>query len=140
MLQLPQSNPAQQVPVMSTAGKAPARSEIIDACVTYIQATTAYHAGFKADPTGNFDHAGAHTKLGKGHLRKASRALARLVELAGIGAPLTSAEMRAKAAVLRMMVDAGGTFNPEPDEEDYVRLFAGEIVEFMAGAHGQSSL
>jgi hypothetical protein len=39
--------------------------------------------------------------------------------------------MQAKVGVLRIMTNSGGVFDPEPNEELYVRFFAVEIESYF---------
>jgi hypothetical protein len=119
----------------TTAKKlAPKKSAIITQCVIYAQSMAAYHAGFKVDHTGDSDHAGSQA-LGKEYMDNADRAVARLIGIspAFIGGkpPLLREELFAKAGVLSIMAEPGGTFNPEPNEQTFVRLFAAEVEDYL---------
>jgi hypothetical protein len=114
----------------------PAGSEIIRQCVIYVQAMAAFKAGFAADLTGNWDHCGsAKGQLGGHHLREAGLALRRLIELGTAfvegRAPLTHAELFAKANVLSVIWDqeGGKTRSCEADETAYVWFFAREVAD-----------
>lgn len=106
------------------------QSEIILNCVVYCQSMAAYHAGFKGDPTGNFEYAGSNTTLGKRQLRTAKRALMRLIALAD-RAPLSREEAQAKNGVLLIMTNSRGDFEPDPNVEIYVRFFALELKSYL---------
>jgi hypothetical protein len=116
----------------------PAGSETIRQCVIYVQAMAAYEAGFTADITGDWDHCGSGSEqLGGGHLREAGHALRRLIAISPAcvegRAPLTPAELFAKASVLTVVLDqeGGQTRSLEADETVYVRFFAREVEDAM---------
>jgi hypothetical protein len=110
---------------------APKKSTIITQCVVYAQSMAAYHAGFKVDHTGDSDHAGCQA-LGKEYMHKADRAVVRLLALSPSfpsGKPMK--REFAKAGVLGIMADPGGTFNPDPMEQAFVRFFAREVEDYL---------
>ena len=116
----------------------PAGSETIRQSVIYVQAMAAYKAGFTADITGNWDHCGSGgDQLGGKHLREAGHALRRLIAISPAcvpgRAPLTPAELFAKASVLTVALDqeGGQTRSLEADETAYVRFFAREVEDAM---------
>jgi hypothetical protein len=113
--------------------KNPARSETIDQCVIYAQSIGAFNAGFEVDHTKNSEHAGCDG-LGKKHIRKAKRALHRLIALSPAciegRAPLTRKELAAKAGVLKNMAPTGGTLEFDPIEKVFLRLFAREVEDY----------
>jgi hypothetical protein len=109
------------------------KSAIITQCVVYAQSMAAYHAGFKVDHTGDSDHAGCQA-LGKEYMHKADRAVVRLLALSPSfpsGKPMNREELFAKAGVLGIMADPGGTFNPDPMEQAFVRFFAREVEDYL---------
>jgi hypothetical protein len=111
----------------------PKKSAIITQCVVYAQSTAAYHAGFKVDHTGDSYHAGCQA-LGKEYMHKADRAVVRLLALSPSfpsGKPMNREELFAKAGVLGIMADPGGTFNPDPMEQAFVRFFAREVEDYL---------
>src|SRR5947209_3248049 len=120
-----------------SAKTADERSEIIEQCVVYVQSRAAYEAGFKADHTGEGDYAGAGAKLGKRHLRKAQRALLRLITLIISPTdrpgrpPLSKDELFAKARVLQVISMPKGD---DPVEGAYVRFFALEVEDYLRAA------
>ena len=81
------------------------------------------------------DHAGAGAKLKKRHLRKAKRALIRLIALSPIDRhgrpPLSKDELFAKARVLQVISMAKGD---DPVEGAYVRFFAREVEDYLSAA------
>ena len=107
-----------------TKKSGPKKSGIIEQCVIYAQSIAAYNAGFKVDPTGHFDHAGAHA-LGSEYLQRAAGALGKLVGLSPAfitgKPPLSREELFAKAGVLGIMTSPGGTFSPEPETDGAVQ-------------------
>ena len=116
----------------------PAGSEIIRQCVIYVQSMAAFQAGFKVDPTGYWDHAGAGKgQLGRDHVLAADRALARLLAVSPSfvegRAPLNAAELFAKAGVLSVIwsQEGGETRSCEVTETAYVGFFAREVEDFM---------
>ncbi len=116
----------------------PAGSETIHQSVIYVQAMAAYKAGFTADLTGNWDHCGSdNEKLGGKHLREAGHALRRLIAISPAcvegRAPLTPAELFAKASVLSAVLgqEGGQTASLEADETVYVQFFAREVEDAM---------
>jgi hypothetical protein len=94
----------------------------------------AYHAGFKVDHTGDSDHAGCQA-LGKESIHSADRAVTRLIGLSPAFTegkpPLSREELFAKAGVLGIMADPGGIFNPDPNEQAFVRFFAAEVEQYL---------
>ena len=116
----------------------PAGSETIRQSVIYVQAMAAYKAGFTADITGNWDHCGSdNDKLGGKHLSEAGHALRRLIAISPAcvhgRAPLTPAELFAKASVLTVILDeeGGQTRSLERDETAFVKFFAREVEDTM---------
>lgn len=111
---------------------APKKSGIIAHCVIYAQSMAAYYAGFKVDHTGNSDHAGCQA-LGKEYIHSADRAVVRLISPAFTEGkpPLSREELFAKAGVLGIMAAPGGTFNPGPNEQAFVRFFAQEVEDYL---------
>jgi hypothetical protein len=111
------------------------RSEIVEQCVVYAQSIAAYQAGFKIDPTGDFDYAGCGKgQGGRRPFRQADRALFRLVALSsaypGERPLLSREEMRAKAGVLSII----GTQPLEKIEGAYIRFFAIELDDYFREA------
>jgi hypothetical protein len=113
--------------------KKPTRSETIDQCVIYAQSIGAFNAGFEVDHTRNSEHAGCEG-LGRKHLRKAKRALHRLIALSPAGiegrAPLAREELAAKAGVLKNMAPTGEILEFDPIEKVFLRLFAREVEDY----------
>jgi hypothetical protein len=112
---------------------APKKSAIITQCVVYAQSMAAYHAGFKVDHTGDSQHAGCQA-LGKEYMHNADRAVVRLLALSPSfpnRKPMKREELFAKAGVLGIMADPGGTFNPDPMEQAFVRFFAQEVEDYL---------
>lgn len=111
----------------------PKKSAIIAQCVVYAQSMGAYNAGFKVDRTGDSDHAGCQG-LGGDYMHNADRAVVRLIGLSPAfkgKPPLSREELFAKAGVLGIMADPGGTFNPDPNEQAFVRFFAAEVEQYL---------
>jgi hypothetical protein len=121
---------------------APEKSAIIMQCVVYAQSMAAYHAGFKVDHTGNSDYAGSDA-LGEKCFGKADRAVTRLIGLSLAfmegKPPLSREELFAKAGVLRIMADPGGTFNPQPNEQAFVRFFAREVEDYLRAQRSEAN-
>jgi hypothetical protein len=94
----------------------------------------AYNAGFKVDHTGDSDHAGCQG-LGGDYMHNADRAVTRLIGFSPAfkegKKPLSREELFAKAGVLGIMADPGGTFNPDPNEQAFVRFFAREVEDYL---------
>ena len=92
------SSTARHVP-----GGAP-HSDVIRYAVIYVQSMAAFHAGFKADVTGNFAYAGPHrNQPGNRQLHRAKKALRKLIAISFTRPPLTREELHAKAAVLAVV-------------------------------------
>jgi hypothetical protein len=112
----------------------PKKSAIITQCVVYAQSIVAYHAGFKVDHTGDSDHAGCQG-LGGDYMHNADRAVTRLIGLSPAFTegkpPLSREELFAKAGVLGIMADPGGTFNPDQNEQAFVRFFVAEVEQYL---------
>ncbi len=115
------------------------KSAIIAQCVVYAQSMGAHHAGFTVDHTGNSDHAGCQA-LGGEYIGSADQALRKLVGLSPAAGkpPLSRDELFAKAGVLGIMANAGGSFQPRPDEQVFVRFFAAEVEQYLRAKGGAS--
>jgi hypothetical protein len=110
---------------------APERSKIIEQCVIYVQQLAAYDVGFGVDRTSEAEHCGKG-----GQIKKARRAMSRLIDLGGIpGASLTPLELRAKAGVLAGMYGLRKHEDTDEIETTYIRLFAREVVDYLAANH-----
>jgi hypothetical protein len=114
--------------------KGPLLSETIRFATIYVQAMAAYDAGFNADATGNFAHAGgANDQLGGKQLQKAQKALLKLIAISPAdmaGRPvLTREELFAKAAVAAVVSKQVDAWNAI--ECAYIRLFAQEVSDFL---------
>ena len=119
---------------ISKAATSPEQSEIIKQCVIYVGCLAAYEAGFSVDRTGDSEYAGKG-----GHVKKASRAMSKLLGLSPHAKPgtppLTALELRAKAGVLAAMYGLRLCEAPDKIEQAYIRLFAGEVSDFLAAHH-----
>jgi hypothetical protein len=106
------------------------RSKIIRLCVQYCQLIAASDAGFSADPSGDRGFATAGN-----HLRRAVRLLPKLVGLSPhmvTGAePLSADELAAKAAVAQALYGFRSGEELEPDEQLFMRFFAGEVAGYL---------
>jgi hypothetical protein len=121
-------------PAKAKAIEPAAGSKIIRDCVVYAQSRGAYQAGFKADPTGDFDYAGCSSELGETFFQEADTALRRLIGASGGQAP-TRDELFAKAVVLGIMFDGNsGGDGGEGIKEAYVRFFAEEVRDYLRAA------
>jgi hypothetical protein len=113
------------------------RSEIIKQSIVYVQSVAAYLAGCRAEGA-NCELSGADGLLGAGLLKNSYHALEKLIELSQARAAakqtLSVAEMRAKAAVCKEMMDFESGNALESVHEDYIRLFAEEVVIYFKKA------
>jgi len=112
----------------------PERSKIIEQAVIYAQALAAYHAGFEVDPTGDSDYAS------KQHgVKSAQKALEKLNSISPRKGPekfescLSADELQAKAKVLGVLYGLKHSEEPNETEKEFIRLFAGEVLDFIAG-------
>ncbi len=115
----------------ATAGRSP----IIEQCVIHLQSKAAFKAGFEADG-GNFELAGCHKgQLGARHFKKADQALRKLIGLSPAhvpgSSPLTTAELKSKSAVLKVMEWESIETDLTNDERIYVRFLAQEIEDYL---------
>ncbi|SHN83535.1 hypothetical protein [Bradyrhizobium erythrophlei] len=118
-----------------TASKKPKeseRSEVIEQCVIYLQATAAYEAGCSAD-NDYTTHAGAAAPLGKEVLDRAKNALGKLAALSADRDKLLSFdEMRAKSTAFKALMLGDGHHSVLEDEQiDFLQSFAKELVEYF---------
>lgn len=102
--------------------------------MAYVQNLAAHEAGFRVDVTGNSEYAGSGRRI-----KNANRAMLKLIALsrhfkAG-AAPLTAHELHAKAIVLAGMYGLCNDERLDPIEMAYVRMFAGEVSDFLAANH-----
>jgi hypothetical protein len=110
------------------------RSKIVEQAVVYAQALAAYHAGFEADPTGDSEYA---SRLGG--VARSQKALTKLNALSPRKGPgesrscLSADELQAKAKVLGLMYGLKKHEEPNETEKAFIRLFAGEVLDFIAG-------
>jgi hypothetical protein len=107
------------------------RSKIIEQCVIYVRQIASYHAGYKADGTGDSQYASAGRQI-----KKARHAMTRLIALSPhktpSAPPLTAVELKAKAAVLEAMYGLQKDEKPDDIEMLYIRFFAGEVSDYLA--------
>jgi hypothetical protein len=112
----------------------PERSKIIEQAVIYAQALAAYHAGFEVDPTGDSDYASKQRGV-----KSARKALEKLNSISPRKGPdkyescLSADELQAKAKVLGVLYGLKDCEEPNEDEKEFIRLFAGEVLDFIAG-------
>jgi hypothetical protein len=113
---------------------APKKSEIIKQCVIYLQCKAAFDAGFAADTTGDGIFAGrGKNGLGIRPFNDAEKAIRRLIALSPIHGnqpTLTIEELKAKAAVCRVMELESDDLTP--NERTYVRFFVREVESYLA--------
>jgi hypothetical protein len=112
-------------------------SDIIRYATIYVQSMAAFHAGFKADATGNFAYAGSHrSQPGGRQLHKAKKALRKLIAISPARVagrpPLTREELHAKAAVLAVVTQQMEHSEPTKLERVLVSLFAQETTDWLA--------
>jgi hypothetical protein len=116
------------------AATAPKRSKIIEQAVIYAQALAAYHAGFEVDPTGDSDYASKQRGV-----KSARKALEKLNSISPRKGPdkyescLSADELQAKAKVLGVLYGLKDSEEPDETEKEFIRLFAGEVLDFIAG-------
>ena len=112
----------------------PERSKIIEQAVIYAQALAAYHAGFEVDPTGDSDYASKQRGV-----KSAQKALEKLNSISPRKGPdkyescLSADELQAKAKVLGVLYGLKDSEEPDETEKEFIRLFAGEVLDFIAG-------
>jgi hypothetical protein len=112
----------------------PERSEIIKQAVIYARALAADHAGFEVDPTGDSDY--ASKPAGRKSARKALEKLNSISPRKGpekYESCLSADELQAKAKVLGVLYGLKGHEEPNETEKEFIRLFAGEVLDFIAG-------
>jgi hypothetical protein len=110
----------------------PERSEIIEQAVIYVQSVAAHHAGFEADPTDDSKYASGVS------VARAEKALTKLNALSPWKGPhskscLSADELHAKAKVLGLMYGLTEHLDLNETEKAFIRLFAGEVQDFIAG-------
>lgn len=116
------------------AAPAAQRSKIIEQSVIYARALAAYHAGFEVDPTGDSDYASKPADM-----KSARKALEKLNSISPRKGPekfescLSADELQAKAKVLGVLYGLKDCEEPNEDEKEFIRLFAGEVLDFIAG-------
>jgi len=111
-----------------------ARSKIIEQAVIYAQALAAYHAGFEVDPTGDNEY--ASKQKGVTSAQKALEKLNLISPRKGPGEAmvcLSADELHAKAKVLGVLYGLHDHEEPNETEKEFIRLFAGEVLDFIAG-------
>jgi hypothetical protein len=112
----------------------PEGSKIIEQAVIYAQALAAYHAGFEVDPTGDSDYASKQDGV-----KSARKALEKLNSISPRKGPdkyescLSADELQAKAKVLGVLYGLKGREEPDEIEKEFIRLFAGEVLDFIVG-------
>jgi hypothetical protein len=110
------------------------RSKIVEQAVIYAQALAAYHAGFEVDPTGDSDYASKQNgvKAARKALDKLNSISPRKGQVDPAGC-LSAEELHAKAKVLSRLYGLKDCEEPDETEKEFIRLFAGEVLDFIAG-------
>jgi hypothetical protein len=106
----------------------PKRSEIIKYAVMYAQKLAAFHAGFEVDPTGDSEYSSTSSAI-----TNARKALVKLNSVSPREGCLSADELQAKAKVLSLLYGLKKNEEPNKEEKEYIRLFAREVLDFLAG-------
>lgn len=94
-------------------------AEIIETCIAFAVAAGGIAAAFKVDPTGECDFASKRDTV---YLRQEERLLAALVEMK----PVTMDGLRAKAAIVEMVID-----QRSEGQEQFFKSLAADVISMQ---------